>query len=102
MIVYFDRKRALKRHPRGLEFLFPKAKSWPLFADVLPADTSSSIEVVASADLSEMLPLAWAASLFGVETSSRSLLEADVFDFAVSDVGEDQSSRFDRPLIYAS
>jgi hypothetical protein len=64
MIVYFDRKRALKRHPNGWEFLFPKAKSWSLFADVLLADTSSSIEVAASADLSEMLSLAWAASLY--------------------------------------
>jgi len=47
----FDFKRAFKRHPHGWEFLFPKAKSRSLFADVLPADTLSCIQVVASADL---------------------------------------------------
>jgi hypothetical protein len=102
MIVCFDPKRALKHHPHGWGFLFPKAKSWSLFADILPADTSSSIEVVASADLPEALSLAWVASLCEVETSSRSFPEADVFDFAVSDVGEDLLSRSDRPLVYAS
>jgi hypothetical protein len=87
--VCFGRKRALKPHPRSWEFLFSKAKSRSLLADVLPADASSFIGVAASADLPETLSLAWVASLCEVETSSRSFLEADVFDFAVSDVGED-------------
>jgi hypothetical protein len=55
MIVCFDPKRTLKRHPHSCEFLFLKANSSPLFADVLPADTSPPIEVAASPDPPETL-----------------------------------------------